>query len=288
MAQAAGTIQPLAGDWTLASFCDHVEQLDLWPEPAQFPASVNYRIWGYESAALDLALRQAGKPLHEVLGRTVEPLTFVVSIRLGEPSTLAPLRKRLDAYPTLRFKLDPTNDWSDDLVAEVVETGAVDSLDFKGCYSGTPVDAQPDPALYQRVIEAFPDAWLEDPHEPLFGLVEPHADRVTWDAPIHSIADIESRPWPPKMVNIKPSRFGALRSLFATYEYCEANSIGMYGGGQFELGEGRDQIQYLAGLFHADGPNDVAPRGYNVDNPPAGLPDSPLMLRPGTTGFRLE
>jgi hypothetical protein len=31
--QAAGPVQPLAGDWTLASLCDHVEALDLWPEP---------------------------------------------------------------------------------------------------------------------------------------------------------------------------------------------------------------------------------------------------------------
>ena len=33
----------------------------------------------------------------------------------------------------------------------------------------------------------------------------------------------------------------------------------MYGGGQFELGHGREQIQRLASLFYADGPNDVAP-----------------------------
>jgi hypothetical protein len=31
--QAAGPGLPLAGDWTLESFCDHVEALGLWPEP---------------------------------------------------------------------------------------------------------------------------------------------------------------------------------------------------------------------------------------------------------------
>ena len=36
----------------------------------------------------------------------------------------------------------------------------------------------------------------------------------------------------------------------------------MYGGGQFELGPGRGQIQYLASVFHPDGPNDVAPTGF--------------------------
>ena len=35
--------------------------------------------------------------------------------------------------------------------------------------------------------------------------------------------------------------------------------------GQFELGVGRGQIEYLASLFHSDSPNDVAPTGYNLD-----------------------
>jgi L-alanine-DL-glutamate epimerase-like enolase superfamily enzyme len=285
--QAAGAVQPLAGDWTLKTFCEHLETLDLWPAPPEREASVNYRIWAHESAALDLALLQAGKSLHEVVGRDMRPLTFVVSIRLGEPSTIEPLKKRLDAYPSLRFKLDPTNDWTDELVAEVAATGAVDSVDFKGHYSGSVVDVEPDPELYKRVIEAFPEAWLEDPHEVLYDIVAPYAERVTWDAPIHSVDDIKDRPWKPKMVNIKPSRLGGLRSLLAAYEYCEANEIGMYGGGQFELGIGRDQIQYLGSLFHPDGPNDVAPTGFNLDSPPAGLPTSPVSLSETSTGFRL-
>ena len=44
-----------------------------------------------------------------------------------------------------------------------METGAVDSLDLKGQYKGTPVDVDTDPELYRMVIESFPDAWLEDP-----------------------------------------------------------------------------------------------------------------------------
>lgn len=284
--QEAGTVQPLSGEWTLGSFCDHVESLDLWPAPAEREASVHYRIWAYESAALDLALRQDGTTLHEAVRRTPAPLTFVVSLRLGEPSTIEPLRRRLDLYPDLRFKLDPTNDWTPDLIAEIAATGAVDSVDFKGHYSGSVVDVEPDQVLYENVIGAFPAAWLEDPHEVLYDVVEPYRDRVTWDAPIHSVADIESRPWPPKMVNIKPSRLGPLRSLIAAYEYCEANGIAMYGGGQFELGEGRGQIQYLASLFHPHGPNDVAPGGYNLDDVEPGLPTSPIDPRPLSSGFR--
>ena len=117
-------------------------------------------------------------------------------------------------------------------------------------------------------------------------MLEPYADRLTWDAPIHSIADIEALPYPPKMVNLKPSRIGSLRELCEAYDYCEERGIGAYGGGQWELGVGRGHIQYLASLFHPDTPNDTAPRGYNEVPPPAGLPESPLdpVLEP--TGFR--
>ena len=73
-----------------------------------------------------------------------------------------------------------------------------------------------------------------------------------------------------------------------TYDYCRERSIVVYGGGQFELGPGRGQIQYLASLFSADGPNDVAPGGFNDPVPVQGLPASPLSPRLSETGFRWE
>jgi L-alanine-DL-glutamate epimerase-like enolase superfamily enzyme len=286
--QNAGPVQPLAGSWTLESFCDHLATLDLWPEPARHDASRQYRVWAYESAALDLALRQAGVPLHEALGRTLSPVRFVVSLRLGEPATMAPVRTRLDRYPDLRFKLDPTPSWDDALVEELVQTGAVDSVDLKGLYVGSVVDNPPDPVLYRRVAEAFPDAWIEDPaiDDDTWPVLQPHQDRITWDANIHSVDDIIGLPFAPKMVNVKPSRLGGLRPLFAAYEYCEQHGIRMYGGGQFELGVGRGQIQHLASLFHPDGPNDTAPGGYNAVTPDGGLPASPLPVAASATGFR--
>ena len=54
----------------------------------------------------------------------------------------------------------------------------------------------------------------------------------------------------------------------------------------FELGPGRGQIQYLASLFHAGGPNDVAPRAYNDPEPRPGLPSSPIEPAPEPAGFR--
>jgi hypothetical protein len=293
--QDAGPVLELAGKHTIASFSELLDALDLFPSPPEREVSANYRRWAFESAALDLALRQAGKSLHEVVGREPRPVTFVVSMRLTPPgsdevSTIEPLRKRLEIYPTLRFKLDPTNDWSDELIGQLVETGSVDSLDLKGQYKGTPVDVDTDPDLYRKLIEAFPDAWLEDPDvtDETKPILDPVADRVTWDAPIHSVEDIFSQPWDPKMVNIKPSRFGPLRALFAAYDYCNENGIGAYGGGQWELGPGRGQIQYLASLFHPDTPNDIAPRGYNEADPPPGLPTSPMEPALSPTGFRWD
>jgi hypothetical protein len=143
--------------------------------------------------------------------------------------------------------------------------------------------------LYRRVVEAFPDAWIEDPDvvtpDTAGALANDH-DRITWDAPIHSIADIEALPFAPRMVNLKPSRIGGLARLCAAYDYCAEHEIAAYGGGQFELGPGRGQAQYLASVFHPDTPNDLAPAGYNVEDPPAGLPASPLPAEPDTVGFR--
>jgi hypothetical protein len=290
-AGAQGRLPDLSGEWTLAALCDHIDALDLFfgAEPEHGDVSRLYRRWTFHSAALDLALRQAERPLHDVLGRSPQPLTFVVSLRLGEPASLDPLRSRLDAYPGLRFKLDATSAWTEPIIAALTETGAVDSVDFKAHYANTPVDVTPDETLYQRVVAAFPDAWLEDPDLQTPGtaaaLADVH-DRITWDAPIHSIADIQALAFAPRMVNVKPSRVGGLRPLCATYDYCAEHGIGAYGGGQFELGPGRGQAQYLASLFHPDTPNDLAPVGYNEASPAAGLPDSPLTPAPSRIGFR--
>jgi L-alanine-DL-glutamate epimerase-like enolase superfamily enzyme len=265
--QDAGPVLPLAGSWTLRSFRAHIDTLDLWPTDPVRDVSRLYRRWAYESAALDLALQQAGRSLADVLGREPQPVAFVMSSRLpDDPPTTKKLRDFLVKYPTLRFKLDPTPAWTEALIAELRDMGVVDSLDLKGHYTGTVVDNPPDPDRYKLLAETFPDAWLEDPAltaetDPV---LEPHRDRITWDAPIHSIDDIEALPFPPRMVNIKPSRFGGLPELFGAYDYCDERGIRAYGGGQFELGVGRGHIQYLASLFH---PSHAFPRRASAGRP---------------------
>ena len=286
--QQAGSFLPLAGRHTLDGFSSLLAELDLFPSPPQRDVYRLYRRWAFESAALDLALRQSRLSFADAVGRRPRPVTFVVSLRLGEPPTADPVLRRLELYPSLRFKLDPTSSWTDELVAELHATGAVDSFDFKGRYTGTIVDQPPDSELYERVVRVFPDAWFEDPAltEETDTVLAPYRDRITWDEPIHSVADIEALPFPPRMVNVKPSRFGSLRALLETYAYCEERGIGIYGGGQFELGPGRGQNQYLASVFHPDTPNDVAPTGFHDQQPRPGLPVSPLEPAIAPTGFR--
>jgi L-alanine-DL-glutamate epimerase-like enolase superfamily enzyme len=288
--QDLGPVLPLAGEWTFRSFSEHLGGLDLFPAGApERDVFRNYRRWAFESAALDLALRQAGTSLADAVGRELGPVTFVVSSRMGDPPTMTPVTSRLARYPDLRFKLDATPDWDDDLISALIDSGAVDSIDFKGTYKGTPVDTDTDPAFYRRIAEAFPDAWLEDPDletPEAREALEPFNDRITWDAPIHSVDDILAMPVLPRTVNLKPSRFGSLAALFEGYDFCEERGMGAYGGGQYELGPGRGQIQYLAALFHPDAPNDIAPSGYDSIEPEPGLPPSPLTPDPEPTGFR--
>ncbi len=285
---AAGPVAPLAGSWTFASFSEHIGSLDLFPDEPENEVYRRYRRWGFESAALDLALRQAGEPLHAVLGRDLAPLRFVASLRLPDPPTLEPIDQRLRQHPDLQFKLDPTPEWDAELVAQIATLDAVAVLDLKGFYSGTVVDNPADPALYRRVAEGFPAAWIEDPAltEETDAVLEPYRERITWDAPIHTVADVRELAFAPRMLNVKPSRLGSVRELFDLYDYCAEHGIGNYGGGQTELSVGRGQIQYLAALFHPDTPNDVAPAAYNRHPLPDGLPGSPLDPSPSARGFR--
>ncbi|HWI73606.1 MAG TPA: hypothetical protein VNT55_16735 [Baekduia sp.] len=275
---------PLAGSWTLASFSDHVAGLDLWPDPPEWDMARRLRRWAFESAALDLALAQNGRSLAQALGRSPAPVRFVNSLGLGDPPSLQTLGRRLERYPALRFKLDAQPSWSASLIAQVAATGAVDVIDFKGRYGLEVEDEAALLAMYREVVARFPDAILEDPHDlpEVTELLEPHAARVSFDAPIATAADITTT-----IVNVKPSRIGSVRALLDIYDHCEQAGVRMYGGGMGEREVARGQIELLASLFHPDSTNDVAPSPYNqADLPTAELPQSPLVPGAPAPGFR--
>jgi hypothetical protein len=216
--------------------------------------------------------------LADRLDRRYRPVRFVVSTRLDEPPTGDRVRDWLDRNPDLEFKLDPTTDWTGEVVDRLAATSAVRILDLKGQYEGTTVDQGADPGLYELVLDRFPNAIVEDPDltDETRQLFEGEENRVSWDYPIRGVESVESLPWEPDWLNVKPSRLGSVASLFETFEYCREHEIRLYGGGQFELGVGREHLHAIASLFYPDAPNDVAPRGYNDPEPADDLPTSPL------------
>ena len=283
----AVTFEELCGEWTVDGFSDRLTEVDLFPTRGpDRPTARHYRRWGFESAALDLALRRADTTLGAQLGLSPSPVRFVASTRLGEPPTTDRVDAITERHPGIEFKLDATSDWTP-AVIDALPADRVRVVDFKGHYDGTVVDQEPDPALYERVLTAFPDAVVEDPAvvpetEPL---LEPHADRIAWDAPVESLDDLRATPFEPAWLNVKPSRFGSLASLFETLTWADDNGVRLYGGGQFELGVGRDHVQTLASLLYPTGPNDVAPAAYNGVTVPDRLPASPLAPSSGALGF---
>lgn len=268
-----------SGRTTLGQLSQSFDDIALFRGDPGMDASLDYRRWALESGALDLALRQNGVSLGAALGLDYRPVRFVVSTR-ADPFAW------LEQAPGLELKLDPENDWDRPLMERLAATGRVRVLDFKAYYRGTPVDVEPDPALYRIAAELFPDAVLEDASlEGACGAaLRGHEQRLSFDAPVHSLADLRALPVEPRWLNVKPSRFGTPARLLECIEFCEAERIRMYGGGQFELGVGRRHVQVLASLFYADGPNDVAPGDYNAGGPRSGLPQSPLPA-PESAGF---
>ena len=153
----------LHGTRTFDEFSRLLGLANLFPVAPIRDSAREYRRWAFESAALDLALRQNGLSLQDAVGRQAEPVRFVASVRLGDPPRLLPLQVRLGVDPRMSFKLDPTAGWGDDLVGELARLGCVDIIDLKGRYRNAGVAMDAEPGLYRRVIEGLPEAWIEDP-----------------------------------------------------------------------------------------------------------------------------
>ena len=277
---------PVSGHFTLAEFSRWLDRVPLFAHPPTVLAAQCYRRWAFESAALDLALRQNAMSLGQALERAAQPVRYVVSLGLERERGVAPLQELRRQHPGLHFKLDLAEWWTKGLIADLARIGGIASVDFKGQYRGAFRGPIPDGELYRLVVQGLPDAWLEDPayDKRMRTAFSGHEARVTWDAPIHSVADILLLETQPRALNMTPSRFGLLEQALRAYELCEARDIALYGGGQFELGPGREQIQCLASLLHADAPNDVAPVAFHGRDSIA-VPSSPLPVAWTAPGF---
>src|SRR6201747_1959297 len=104
--QSHGPPEGLRPPPTFDEFSKRLDGIDLFPAgaPERAEVSRDYRRWAFESAALDLALRQAGTNLAAALRPEPKPVNFVNSMRLagmdsGERSSIEPLLARPAGLP---------------------------------------------------------------------------------------------------------------------------------------------------------------------------------------------
>ena len=280
---------PLEGEWTLAGFCEHLATLELWPAPPEWDGALRFRNWAFESAALDLALRQAGRSLHDVLGLEPQPVRFVNSLGLGKEPSIEPVRRRLARSPGVRFKLDAEATWPPALVdrGRGDGSGRHDRLQGPVRIRGRRIPRRSvrcTTACSRRFRTPIWRTRTTCPRSLSGSAITSSACPTTRRSatPRTSARRRSPRAWSTS----SPRASAACATLFEVYARCARDRRPMYGGGMGELGVGRGQIQLLAALFHADAPNDVAPSAYNEEDPPGDLPASPLAPRPEATGFR--
>ncbi|MCW2949352.1 MAG: L-alanine-DL-glutamate epimerase-like enolase superfamily enzyme [Thermoleophilia bacterium] len=273
----------IAGSWTLRELSTHLDSLSVGPpKDPHSDDKPGFHRWAVESALLDLALRQSGTDLATLIGDDWRPVEVSLSMGLGDPAGVETLELWLDRDSSVTFKLDTSTQWTETVVGQLAQLpeGAVTTVDFKGLYTGDWKQHDvPDPALYARVASHLPGALIEDAKLTAEVRAELAAagalDRLSWDYPITApttvpgVRDSTARysDLRPGAINIKPSRSGAIDTLLATIETCDAHGIPCYSGGQFELGVGRTQVQSIASLCFPSGPNDCAPVMFHGATP---------------------
>ena len=287
---------PLAGTHTIASFSALLDELTLIVTGIDgWEQFVDYTRWAFEAAALDLALRQAGISFAQAVGQPAQPMRWVLSMGLGAPVDCAKVHRWRAAIPGVEFKLDASDLWTANVCRELADTDAIAVVDFKGHYGAAAdwMTNQPTPQTYADVAAHLPGVLLEDAKLDVdfrAALGDAGLARATWDAPIHSIADIVAfcERAPTSAINIKPSRFGTLRELLGAIEHCRTHDLPMYAGGQTELSIGRTQAQTLAACWYADAGNDLAPVVFHAASAgDEGLPHGPVVV-PDQPGFGFD
>lgn len=208
-----------------------------------------------ESAALDLALRQASTNLFVAAGRKPRPVRFCRSLgreavtRAGGP--LEALRALRAGDPAARVKLDtdPAG-WSESTWRALASTRRVVVVDFK---------RQGDAKQVALAHRHLPTAWLEDPPLEALDAAAPWQGRVALDGYVLSAADLAPPIAAPGAVNVKAPRVGGTLEALRVLELCATNGWEAYVGGMFEVGPGRRQARILASLFTPLAWNDLAP-----------------------------
>ena len=281
---------PLAGEWTLDTFSQHLETLPLFEHEPERHAYLDYRRWAFESAALDLALRQAGS-LARRRGRAraaAGHLRRVLRTR-GAAFDRAPPRvpRALPDAPLQARREHPTGRTRS--VAELADA-RLRRLDRPQgpVHAARSSTTLPTRSSTDGSIEAFPDAWLEDPAltpetEPL---LEPHADRVTWDAvdPLgrrHRGAALAAAHRERQAVPVRHGR-AALRRL-RLLRPAAGSAPTAAASSSWRSAAARSSCSPRSSTRTRR--TTSRPGGYNATEPATGLPASPLTVAPRATGF---
>jgi len=202
-----------------------------------------------EAAAIDLALRQQGTNLFRLAGATPRPVRYVVSLaRPADPRAAIASEHARAAHLEVKLDVDPA--WSAETYAELAEPGRVVVLDFK--LAGAREE-------HERAHRALPQALIEDPLPSAGPWSRTLRERLSFDGPLRTAADLAQLPARPAAVNIKPARMGGVLEALACIDGCTAQGIAVYMGGMFEADVGRTQLCELAALLCPDETNDIAP-----------------------------
>jgi L-alanine-DL-glutamate epimerase-like enolase superfamily enzyme len=231
-----------------------------------------YQRAAIESAAVDLALRQARTNLEELAESDFSDTRYVRSFAASH-DPLPELAAHREQNPGIGIKVDVHPAWEEETLERLASLGNISVLDFK--HQGTR-------ATQTAVAEALPTPWLEDPGqlgERPSGIL---ARRFSLDAALTSgnPKDMLQR-MNPAAVNLKVPRMGGVLALLEAAAFCEAGEKPFYLGGMFEVSVGRAQARELASLLAPHGPNDLAPIPRETNH------EFPSSLRPphGGIGF---
>jgi hypothetical protein len=215
-----------------------------------------------EAAAIDLALRQAGRSLADLCGVPSGRLRWVASFA-AQADPRPRLERLAAAGPMPGLKLDVHPGWSAAVIADLQRLEVV-TLDWKEGGS---------PELARRLSDAFPQAIFEDP---------PAGCAHRWlarDRPLAAAADVQAALARGELVNVKGPRMGGFFELLRGL--AGAGEGVFYFGGMHEVGPGREQARQLAAIVCPGAPNDLAPFPGGRSSLVGGSPAAIRLEAPG-------
>ncbi len=236
-----------------------------------------------EMAAWDLYARQAGLPLHAVLGGTRTDIAAGVSI--GIQDSIGQLLDRVgaelaDGYRRIKIKVKPG--WDLEAVRAI-----------RGRFGDVPlmVDANAaytlEHADHLAALDEFGLMMIEQPleYEDLFDhavLQRRLATPICLDESIHTVRHardaIDAAAC--RIINIKPGRVGGHAESIRLHDLCAERGVPVWHGGMLETGIGRAHNLHLSSLPNFTLPGDVAAsRRYYVPD----LIEPPIEVRPDGT-----